>query len=425
MIKFHELKDKLIDELHNRPFPQIKIPAQVSNLVVLHPGDRENELEHITRLANIYKMSKPDMGSTCYYESSDKFDFRWERHSEFSTYTFISDNLVTGSKHTNEIINLDAEWVSDISGEVISANHIDLRSPKNAPKNDKEFNDYFDNETLIGSHIYDGNATVWTSVKSDSNGFNRVILIDEGIDPNQAGRAVRNLLELATYRSMTLLAWPVARALLSDISELEQSLNETGERLKKLETLEDEQKLMAELISEASKVEKLISDNSFRFSAMQAYFKITESRLEMLREQKIPTIRTLKEFHVRRFIPAYDTCMSVVKRKDNLSDRVSRTSELLHSRLQISLEAQNQKLLASMDSRSKVQLRLQQTVEGLSVVAITYYMMGLIRFMVEPLPVEAYLGIKDSWVVGGLTPIILFGVYAVVRRIRKKLKKNS
>ena len=425
MIKFHELKDKLIDELHNRPFPQIKIPAQVSNLVVLHPGDRENELKHITQLASIYKMSKPDMSSTCYYESSDKFDFRWERHSEFSTYTFISRNTVTGSKHTNEIINLDAAWVSDISGEVISANHIDLRSPKNAPQTDKHLNDYFDNETLIGSHIYDGNATVWTSVKSDSDGFNRVILIDEGIDPNQAGRGVRNLLELATYRAMTLLAWPIARGLLSDISELEKSLNATGERLKELETLEDEQKLMAELISEASKVEKLISDNSFRFSAMQAYFKITDSRLDMLREQKIPTIRTLKEFHDRRFIPAYDTCMSVVKRKENLSNRVSRTSELLHSRLQISLEAQNQKLLASMDSRSKVQLRLQQTVEGLSVVAITYYMMGLIRFMVEPLPLEELFGIQDAWVVGGLTPVILFGVYAIVRRIRKKLNKNS
>ena len=117
--------------------------------------------------------------------------------------------------------------------------------------------------------------------------------------------------------------------------------------------------------------------------------------------------------------------MSVVKRKSNLSDRVSRTSELLHSRLQISLEAQNQKLLASMDTRSKVQLRLQQTVEGLSVVAITYYSMGLIRLMVEPIPMEEYLGISDVWVIGALTPIILFSVYAVVRRIRKRLGKGS
>ena len=63
-------------------------------------------------------MSKPDMGSTCYYVILIRLTFVG-RHSEFSTYTFISDNLVTGSKHTNEIINLDAEWVSDISDEVI------------------------------------------------------------------------------------------------------------------------------------------------------------------------------------------------------------------------------------------------------------------------------------------------------------------
>ncbi len=424
-MKFHDLKDSLISELHNRPFPLILIPAQVSNIVILNPGSREREIEHINSLAAANNLPKPDSDATCYYESARDFEFRWERHSEFSTYTVISKQKILASNHYNGILALDKKWLDGIEGEVISANHIDLRSPATAPQTDSEFNEYFDNNPLIGSHIYDGNATVWTSVQSDSDGFSRVILIDEGIDLNQAGRAVRNLLELATYRSMTLLAWPVARALLPEISDLENSLNSTGEKLKKLETLEDEQKLMAELISEASKVEKLISDNSFRFSAMQAYFKITESRLEMLREQKIPTIRTLKEFHLRRFIPAYDTCMSVVKRKSNLSDRVSRTSELLHSRLQISLEAQNQKLLASMDTRSKVQLRLQQTVEGLSVVAITYYSMGLIRLMVEPIPMEEYLGISDVWVIGALTPIILFSVYAVVRRIRKRLGKGS
>ena len=425
MIKFHELKDSLIGELHNRPFPLITIPAQVSHMVLLNPVAREKEIEYLNILAKANKMPNASAEATCYYESAKDFDFRWERHSEFSTYTLISKKEISGSDHFNGFMTLDQEWISNLKGEVISANHIDLRLPKNAPQEEDEFNQYFANEPLIGSHIYDGNATVWTSVQSDQDGFSRVILIDEGIDPNQAGRAVRNLLELATYRSMTLLAWPVARSLLPELGELEKSLNKTGEKLKKLETLEDEQNLMTELISEASKVEKLISDNSFRFSAMDAYFKITESRLEMLKEQKIPTIRTLKEFHLRRFIPAYDTCMSVVKRKKNLSDRVGRTSELLHSRLQISLEAQNQKLLASMDSRSKVQLRLQQTVEGLSVVAITYYSMGLIRFMVEPLPIEQYIGIGDSWVIGGLTPVILFGVYAIVRRIRKRLDKST
>ena len=112
---------------------------------------------------------------------------------------------------------------------------------------------------------------------------------------------------------MTLLALPTAKSLLPEVSTLERRLSETSEKLKQLKTMEDEQNLMAELISEATQVEKLIADHSFRFSATEAYFNLTQTRLDMLREEKIPTIRTLKQFHVRRFIPAYNTCVSVVK----------------------------------------------------------------------------------------------------------------
>ena len=308
---------------------------------------------------------------------------------------------------------------------MISANHIDLRSAGEAPDSPEELEKYFDGRKLIGSKIYDGNAKLWTSMRSHSDGFSRTLLVDQGVDPSQAGRAVRNLLEISTYRSMTLLALPTARELLPEISMLEQSLSATSEKLKLIETMEDEQNLMTELIAEATQVERLIADNSFRFSATEAYFNLTETRLNMLREEKIPTIRTLKQFHVRRFIPAYNTCMSVVKRKQNLSQRIGRTSELLHSRLQLSLEDQNQRLLASMDKRSKIQLRLQQTVEGLSVVAITYYSMGLLRLMVEPLPVERYLYLSDSAVVAIATPIIFFSALMVVRRIRKKLGSHD
>jgi uncharacterized membrane-anchored protein len=141
----------------------------------------------------------------------------------------------------------------------------------------------------------------------------------------------------------------------------------------------------------------------------------------MLREQKIPAIRTLKQFHARRFIPAFNTCMSVVKRKENLSKRISRTSELLHLRLQLSLETQNQELLASMDRRSEIQLRLQQTVEGLSVVAMTYYSMSLISLLTKPIPIEDYLPISQPIALAIATPIVFFGSILVILRIRKKL----
>ncbi len=425
MINFHSLKDSLIDELHNRPFPVIQLPAQVSNIVVLEPADRDSEIAGLKQLAEIHNMTPPDDGVSCYYQSSEDFDLRWERHNEFSTYTLICNKKLSGTAFESGFSHISGDWLSTLSGQVISANHIDLRSAGEAPDSPEELEEYFDGRKLIGSKIYDGNAKLWTSMRSHSDGFSRTLLVDQGVDPSQAGRAVRNLLEISTYRSMTLLALPTARELLPEISTLEQSLSATSEKLKLIETMEDEQNLMTELIAEATQVERLIADNSFRFSATEAYFNLTETRLNMLREEKIPTIRTLKQFHVRRFIPAYNTCMSVVKRKQNLSQRIGRTSELLHSRLQLSLEDQNQRLLASMDKRSKIQLRLQQTVEGLSVVAITYYSMGLLRLMVEPLPVERYLYLSDSAVVAIATPIIFFSALMVVRRIRKKLGNHD
>ena len=425
MINFHPLKDSLIDELHNRPFPVIHLPAQVSNLVVLDPDSRDEEIESLKKLAAMHGMSPPEDGVSCYYESTDSFDLRWERHNEFSTYTLICHKALTGTDFESGFSHISDEWLGALKGQVISANHIDLRLTGSAPETPEELDQYFDGRKLIGSKIYDGNAKLWTSMRSHSDGFSRTLLGDQVVDPSQAGRAVRNLLELYTYRSMTLLALPTARKLLPEISALEQSLSATSEKLKQIETMEDEQNLMTELIAEATQVERLIADNSFRFAATEAYFNLTETRLNMLREQKIPTIRTLKQFHVRRFIPAYNTCVSVVKRKQNLSQRIGRTSELLHSRLQLSLEDQNQRLLASMDKRSELQLRLQQTVEGLSVVAITYYSMGLLRLMVEPIPIQDYVPLTDASVIAIATPLIFFSTLMVVRRIRKKLSSND
>ena len=229
---------------------------------------------------------------------------------------------------------------------------------------------------------------------------------------------LRSLTHEAAHIIVKCTGKPIGAA---EVRHLEQRLVETNGKLNQLNSLDDEQALMEELIAEATQLEKLVADHNFRFSATEAYFNLTESRLDMLREQKIPAIRTLKQFHVRRFIPAFNTCMSVVRRKENLSKRISRTSELLHLRLQLSLETQNQQLLASMDKRSEIQLRLQQTVEGLSVIAMTYYSMSLIELLLKPVVVENYLPISQGIALAALTPVVFLGAVMLTLRIRKKL----
>ena len=419
----HPLKNALVNELHNRPFPVVSLPAQISSLVFLHNGNRQSELDKLTELAQLYNVPGPSESDStdCYYQSFKTFDLRWEFHNEFSTYTVIRQGSAEQKFFHNAFSQIDNDWLSGIEGQLIAANHIDLRQGDSVAKTAGTIAEQFNGQRLVGGTIYDGHATIWTSVQADSDGFIRTLVVDEGLDASQAGRVIRNLLEIAAYRSMTLLALPTARLLMPEVRQLEQRLVDTNDKLNKLVTLEDEQNLMDELIAEATQLEKLVADHNFRFSASEAYFNLTESRLDMLREKKIPAIRTLKQFHARRFIPAFNTCMSVVKRKENLSKRISRTSELLHLRLQLSLETQNQKLLASMDRRSETQLRLQQTVEGLSVVAMTYYSMSLISLLTKPLSIEDYLPISQPLALAIATPIVLFGAILVVVRIRKKL----
>ena len=419
----HPLKDALIDELHNRPFPVVDLPAQVSSLVFLHNGNREAELDQLIALAQSQGATAPKANADCYYQSLKEFDLRWEFHNEFSTYTVIRHGEPEQALFTDIFSFLPSDWVKNLQGQVIAANHIDLRPAALAPKTEQEFAQKFNDQRLVGSKIYDGLATIWTSVQSEDDGFIRTLIIDEGLDSSQAGRVIRNLLEIAAYRSMTLLALPTARQLMPEVRHLEQRLVETNDKLNQLVSLEDEQALMNELIEEATQLEKLVADHNFRFSASEAYFNLTESRLDMLREQKIPTIRTLKQFHARRFIPAFNTCMSVVKRKENLSKRISRTSELLHLRLQLSLETQNQQLLASMDKRSEIQLRLQQTVEGLSVIAMTYYSMSLIELLLKPVVMENYLPISQGMALAVITPVVFLGAIFLTLRIRKKLHR--
>ena len=112
---------------------------------------------------------------------------------------------------------------------------------------------------------------------------------------------------------------------------------------------------------------------AYRFGAAAAYYRLVQQRVEDLREQRLAGFPPIREFMERRLAPAMATCQSVAARQTDLSTRIARRSALLRTRVDIELERQNQELLVQMNRRAKLQLRLQETVEGLSVVAITYY----------------------------------------------------
>jgi len=102
-----------------------------------------------------------------------------------------------------------------------------------------------------------------------------------------------------------------------------------------------------------------------------------------------------------------------------MADRAMRAGELLRTRVDVERSAQNQALLESMDRRADMQLRLQKTVEGLSVVAISYYAVSLAGYLLYPL--AGPLGVSKGMITAAVTLPVVAAVWWLVRRIRAKI----
>ena len=129
------------------------------------------------------------------------------------------------------------------------------------------------------------------------------------------------------------------------------------------------------------------------------------------------------EFTDQRLTNAMITCDLVHNKLDTLSKRVERVSALLRTRVDITMEEQSRDLLKSMDKRASLQLRLQETVEGLSVVVLSYYLLGLVSYGFKGLKGS---GLKfDTEVATGIAiPFVVGIVFFSVRRMKSKLEKD-
>jgi uncharacterized membrane-anchored protein len=236
--------------------------------------------------------------------------------------------------------------------------------------------------------------------------------------PRQAGRMMQRLFEIEAYRMLALLALPIARRQAPEVLEIERAVSDLTEKVSTDHT--SDEMLLHELTRFAADVERVLAASQFRFSASRAYYDLVKARIEELREGRLSGVQTINEFMARRLEPAMSTCMTVSRRLRELSERIARASGLLLTRVEIAREKQNQALLASMDRRAHMQLRLQQTVEGLSVAAISYYVAALLSLVFKALE-------KGGWKVPAeiataiSIPFVVMGVVLTVHRARKKM----
>ncbi|MCX8503948.1 MAG: DUF3422 domain-containing protein [Beijerinckiaceae bacterium] len=423
MLVDHPQRRALNDEVHARPPERLRAPMRLTYLAMFSSGDRTKDTAAIQSL--ITMMSGKPLGEEQNHYSADFGSFRvkWERHNEFVRYKFF----VSGDEahlFSDPAINVvPKEWLASLPGEVIAANHaVLLPMPEEQIRTDQLSDEVFAGNALIGSTTSGGKGIVLTDFRIHADGFGRIVFYDGGLTPRQFGRLVQRIMEIDTYRSMALLTFPIAKELSPFLHHSEQELLSIIAGMEHA-TEEDEPELFDRITHLEAQVERRRSDTHFRFSAGDAYYDIVQSRVEDLREGRIEGLQTFREFNDRRLAPAMATCHAVFSRHEALLERIGRTTLLLSTRVNVTREKQNQAVLKSLDRRANLQLRLQQTVEGLSVAAISYYIVGLVGYGVKGL--KAYgVDINADIAVAVSIPIVVGIVAFGLWRFHKALDKD-
>ncbi len=313
---------------------------------------------------------------------SKRIAFTWERHSEGSSLTlFFSDATQVDflDPHSNPELADALEWAESLPGKIVRATRIWLtETDQQAEQRLPEVG--FSRPELVSSHIGAG-ARFWSDFRIQPDGFGRLIVSANGMEPRDFTRLVQRLQELGNYRNKALLGLPVAQENWPHLNEAEARLTALAARVSSSE--EGDDALMEELSSLSLGLMAVSTSVSYRMSATAAYARLVEERLEHSNSQSIEGFASLSDFSQRRLLPVVRTCAALNERERQLSLRASQLSSLLRARIETRIENQNAKLLRSMDSSASLQLRLQQLVEGLSVVALTYYLLSLVGYMLK------------------------------------------
>ncbi|WP_170331816.1 DUF3422 family protein [Ruegeria arenilitoris] len=419
----HPLRYALANELHARPFPVAKAPCTVVFLAVKKPvqavaRDRNEDMAHLIDLLDRHGAQHPQPGATHYAGQIGRHWLKWEQHTEFVTYTAITQNVSDRPFNPADFEVFPQDWLMSSPGQRITSAMLRVVKRRDDEEVVAALSEWFEPESLAVANVLDNSAVCASDFRIDPAGHMRFALfVSDGTGRRRTGRIIQRLCEIETYKAMSMLGFARVKSLMGRIGELDKRLTDLMVEMTDDATQPDE--LLPQLLSTSTELETLSARCSFRFGATGAYEAIVNQRIEVLREQRFYGRQTFADFMMRRYDPAIRTVKSTERRLQALSDRAIRAGELLRTRVDVQRSAQNQALLESMDRRADLALRLQHTVEGLSVVAISYYAVSLASYLLYPI---TKTGISKGMLTAVVTVPVVLAVWFAIRRIRRRLE---
>lgn len=418
-------REVLHNEVHARPTTPIAVPGLVVYVAVRNTGiSRQEEWQHLQQLPGQAELPLALMQGNFLRIQTPEARIQWERHTEFTRYTIVVDlpAPVAMGPELFASLPVSSQWLSGIPGQTFCA--IKLAMVPTGLDNPQAllqeawpaFNSEQTVASLMGRNTH---SMVVTDFALRADGFEHMLVfMKPGSEGSRAGRIAQRLLELETYRLMALRGLPVAKGLSAELNQVEQDLSQIMDQLNRKDAAD--QDLLDALVGLAARIEQAMTLHAFRFSATKAYDGLVTQRIAELREMPVSGIQTIGEFMQRRVSPAMATVASSARRLNDLSERVSRTSELLRTRVDIATEEQNSMLLEKLTKGQELQLRLQSTVEGLSIAAISYYVVSLVLYGAKALK-SAGVPIHPEMAAGVSIPLVLWVVWRTIRKIHAKL----
>ena len=411
----HPLRRELVHEMHLRRFAPVPAPARITQMVCLIGEDeREGEERHLAR-PPLEPESRERENRHALMRFADGVTFLWERHTEATTITLIA----AGRDETRLAPLID--WLASWPGSVLRATKVYVE-PSEAAAEDLLPQMGFEQGDLVSCRVCSG-VRVWSDFRIRDDGHGRLLMAAPDREADDLGRIVQRLQELGNYRNLALVGLPRVQRLMPDLNALEARLAAYAQTLADRGETDDEG-LLVDLSTVSAELARLRAENSYRMSASQAYAQIAADRLVSLDVQPISGFQSLTDFTERRLVPATRTIETFVNRLRRLSERSGDAIALLNTRIDTRIKAQNLELLRSMESSFNLQLRLQNLVEMLSVIAASYYAVALIAYMIKGVKAVGKGEVADM-AIGLATPLVIITIFLLVSRIRHRYVRET
>ena len=432
------------DELHARPYIKLSNNLRTFHFAyLLKENDEKKSWVYLDKfLGKINFQKLPKQVSKYWVAEGKDLIIRYECHTEFISLTLIYPNKIEDdNKNKTKLFDenflrlLPIDFLKNFPGEHFLSSWIEMLPSKSNFK-PIDIEKFFYHDNFAGSNVAEDGANVFMSFKSDrtnfiGSGFRRVFIQNKNLRTRRTGRLLQRIVELETYQVLSLLGLPQVRTETKNLSNLEKQITEITKSVsktaksnldKKAIRYPDYQKDLNELSYVVAKIEEIDSSTNYRLSATSAYYKLVEQRIKDLREIRLESFQTNNEFLSRRLQPAIRTSEAFSRRLESLATRAQRADNLVRTQIEMGVQIQNKDLLKSMELRARAQLRLQETVESLSIVAITYYIVGLLSTLVDPINFD-FIFISKELFLALCVPIVLILIWYVAKTVRKKINK--